>query len=1098
MKSQRITKIISVLLIITLLCPMLLGATTVNANQDTSLYAEESHVSEVESQAHESDLSSEELKNAVLDQADIPYFVPEKLVAEYDHVKRLYDQEEDLNTVIFQNRNGTKTMYYYPTPIKYYNADGVQCDYDMTIREISKGAKKEYQVKNGDYEIRFSEENKVTINKDGYLISLSALELNKTANTTASLRGNTSIVKLDNTSYNTNIITEKKSSLITYSSLTDQSYISEYQPDASGVTINVTVSAETHKIAYLLYLNNLVPVKTENELLLYNEVNENVASIQFSEFYVDSIDNSDFANIAIAPIGDGKYLLEVENNASLLGTSGNSGQVRAQASVTISGTSGIEDTTLYGGLPYNNTGALGSLYVGDYTARFGGSQGVSRVLMKFPGLLSNSTYKVLNPTQIISCDLFMKDVMCEGEITPISAYMFFDDWTESDARVSNLDWNAYSYILETIPISYNHGESSSNWYNFDITAAAKRWKQISDPNECSGIILKAENETNACRTFGATERPDSNPYVVLNYNPDDTSHVQGVTTGEIYFIKNNNSGKHIYVDSTSLGSRIRQRDLGGEASQRMRIVRQSNGFYKIYFQNCDYILGLNSSNYVALIHPDATVDGAYWKINRIADGQYHIINKTNIYNDSPMYLSVTNNSTMNLTYLCIDTTIQTSSVWSLEEAWTPTVESTITSGSTYYIQNSNSSKYMASPTSATGNITQATFDGSTRQQIKLTYQGNGYYKLSPANLSSYIFYYNTSTKKVELTGSGTTSDNCYWIVKRNADGSYSFINKVNAYTDQIFLGVYGNSKNSGAYAYKMKGSNASTKWLLSKTPSTTDTWVPTSTLAKIVHAVGFSYDASEDIIYARQDGWQSKVGYCDAYDELQPIIFNIDCESIEFTYGGNDWRFEFWKGQYGIETGGEIGIYKRSSGERDWKDVLGRFYNCSTDQQYRMRFYMYHNGSQLFYRPYAETWWQTGFKWGVLTEDPTTELRMSCYIDFANDTGLKNAFVSAMNTAGYSVSTSSSSSVVSWSFATPKTEQPALSWFSKSVVNNANIVLVDAYNYYKSYCGITSNNPNNMTVPTNATAKDYYDAVVGFYETYKTKYWQMIMDFLSE
>ena len=35
----------------------------------------------------------------------------------------------------------------------------------------------------------------------------------------------------------------------------------------------------------------------------------------------------------------------------------------------------------------------------------------------------------------------------------------------------------------------------------------------------------------------------------------------------------------------------------------------------------------------------------------------------------------------------------------------------------------------------------------------------------------------------------------------------------------------------------------------------------------------------------------------------------IDCEPICFMYGGKNWMIELWKGQYGLETGGEIGVY---------------------------------------------------------------------------------------------------------------------------------------------------------------------------------------------
>ncbi len=35
----------------------------------------------------------------------------------------------------------------------------------------------------------------------------------------------------------------------------------------------------------------------------------------------------------------------------------------------------------------------------------------------------------------------------------------------------------------------------------------------------------------------------------------------------------------------------------------------------------------------------------------------------------------------------------------------------------------------------------------------------------------------------------------------------------------------------------------------------------------------------------------------------------IDAFPVYFNYEGRTWLVEFWKGQYGINTGGEVGIY---------------------------------------------------------------------------------------------------------------------------------------------------------------------------------------------
>ena len=83
------------------------------------------------------DLSLEELATAELSEADIPEVVSAAEIEERGHVNRLWEQEEDLNTVIFQNRDGTKTMYYFAEPVKYVDATGQVRDKSNGIREVA-------------------------------------------------------------------------------------------------------------------------------------------------------------------------------------------------------------------------------------------------------------------------------------------------------------------------------------------------------------------------------------------------------------------------------------------------------------------------------------------------------------------------------------------------------------------------------------------------------------------------------------------------------------------------------------------------------------------------------------------------------------------------------------------------------------------------------------------------------------------------------------------------------------------------------------------------------------------------------------------------
>jgi len=91
-------------------------------------------------------------------------------------------------------------------------------------------------------------------------------------------------------------------------------------------------------------------------------------------------------------------------------------------------------------------------------------------------------------------------------------------------------------------------------------------------------------------------------------------------------------------------------------------------------------------------------------------------------------------------------------------------------------------------------------------------------------------------------------------------------------------------------------------------------WKPTTSLGNIVKNAGFLYYEGENILYSRKKAEQSKMGFSYAYDEgIFAILSILDCEPVYFLYEGKEWMIELWKGQYGVETGAEIGVYNRDS-----------------------------------------------------------------------------------------------------------------------------------------------------------------------------------------
>ena len=95
------------------------------------------------------------------------------------------------------------------------------------------------------------------------------------------------------------------------------------------------------------------------------------------------------------------------------------------------------------------------------------------------------------------------------------------------------------------------------------------------------------------------------------------------------------------------------------------------------------------------------------------------------------------------------------------------------------------------------------------------------------------------------------------------------------------------------------------------------------TINKALHPFGFAFDLKQDIVVSINDSWQRDAGYSDFYDYHAPLLNIVtDAEPIYFTYHDKEYRLEFWKGQYGITTGAEIGLYVRDKHSKNRKAII--------------------------------------------------------------------------------------------------------------------------------------------------------------------------------
>lgn len=169
---------------------------------------------------------------------------------------------------------------------------------------------------------------------------------------------------------------------------------------------------------------------------------------------------------------------------------------------------------------------------------------------------------------------------------------------------------------------------------------------------------------------------------------------------------------------------------------------------------------------------------------------------------------------------------------------------------------------------------------------------------------------------------------------------------------------------------------------------------------ELAEPFGYHYDMWQDVFTNTQDAWQKNFGYTDAFDKSAPAFNMIfDCQPVYFNYIGKTWLIEFWKGQYGINTGCEIGIYHADKIISPHARKTTLFSAVEEFDYLNMTTELFCNG-ELLARMSGFSWWQTIFSTGQFSEP--SELSMKISIRFPN-WEMCDAFADALSETGYEI-----------------------------------------------------------------------------------------------
>lgn len=161
---------------------------------------------------------------------------------------------------------------------------------------------------------------------------------------------------------------------------------------------------------------------------------------------------------------------------------------------------------------------------------------------------------------------------------------------------------------------------------------------------------------------------------------------------------------------------------------------------------------------------------------------------------------------------------------------------------------------------------------------------------------------------------------------------------------------------------------------------------------------GFCYDTGQDIFTTRTDAWQKSFGYGSIYDRAALSMNMIfDTEPVYFNYQKKTWLIQFWKGQYGINTGAEAGVYHADTTVPPALRGQTLFHAAEETEMLPIRIQLSSNGHRLFCYA-ARHWWLTGFVMGWWC-DPS-DLTAEITITFP-DLEMRDSFLRSLTALGY-------------------------------------------------------------------------------------------------
>lgn len=486
--SKQLYKLVSLLLVIVLLCQFPLNTIAIGDNETEITSVSETPVLE------------ETVDNEVIplvSAAEVPNFISQAQIEEHGHISRLSD-EETLNTLVYLNRDGTKTKYIMDYPVKYVDENGDTKFVDLSLSETTTA----FETTANDIVLSVSKDytKGITLTYNDYAVSLVAMPGNKTV-----VSGGISTAPI--------VMATKNNNAVTYNDVFGTDIDMRYSPLHNGVKEDIILQAYngTNTFDFLLSTSGLGVYSEKDNYYLAEAANADMRMDLGKVIVYDANRKMSEGSLTVTTLKENQlYQITVSVDQAFLTDPNTVYPVQVDPSITVSdtthGANAVIDCPVYSGKQTVNMGTALYNHIGYIDSAYQ----TGRTAVKLVGLINDTTYQGLHRDAIQSAYFYIKD--SSGTATKqINIYALTSNstWTET-----SLTWSTVGTVSSTLQASANVGGEA--WSSFDITNLIKEWKSGNLNPNC-GFILQSTNESLAGNFFSSESAEANWPYLALTY-----------------------------------------------------------------------------------------------------------------------------------------------------------------------------------------------------------------------------------------------------------------------------------------------------------------------------------------------------------------------------------------------------------------------------------------------------------------------------------------------------------------------------------------------------------------------------------------------------